>query len=511
MFLADLPTWRCATGAKIPRATKGGLVTYCILHISDLHRSPDDPIGNAELISTLIADADRYTSERPAIRRPDAIVVSGDIILGVPLGVEGSANSLEDQYDIASQFLAELAERFLDGDRAKMVVVPGNHDVDWNTARQAMEPVSDPHILNALRANSFAPTSRLRWNWQERQAYQIVDYATYETRFEYYRNFVDKFYAGVQLTIPLNQNVYHQLFELDNGRLGIAAFNSCEGNDCFAFHGSIPESSLAQAHMELRDRSSQYDLLMAVWHHNVEGPPGADDYMDISVVQRLIGRGFGLALHGHQHRSQVTTRFIHLPEQEPMAVVSAGSLCAGSRELPTGVNRQYNVLEFSDDYSSVRVHIREMAIATVFAPSRRQEFGGKSFVDMDLRAPQGGSSRSTDARIAAIIFAAEAALARGTPSEAVGLLRPLPLRANSYARNLRLAALRQAEAWEELTTVFSQPQTAAELADIINAFVNLKRFNDARSTLRTWAEPLGLSASAFNDLSSYVEAKRSLA
>ena len=60
-----------------------------------------------------------------------------------------------------------------------------------------------------------------------------------------------------------------------------------------------------------------------------------------------------------------------------MAVISAGSLCAGPKELPTGVNRQYNVLEISDDSSSVRVHVREMAIGTVFAPARRPEFGGQ--------------------------------------------------------------------------------------------------------------------------------------
>lgn len=486
-------------------------MTYSILHISDLHRSPDDPIGNTELISTLIADADRYTSEHPSIRRPDAIVVSGDIIQGAPLGVRDSASDLAAQYDVASEFLTKLADRFLDGDRARMVIVPGNHDVDWNVARQAMEQVSNPNILNGLRASSFGPTSQLRWSWRERQVYQIVDRTMYETRLGHYRSFVEKLYAGVNLAVPLAPDAYHQLFELDSGRLGIAAFNSCEGNDCFAFHGSIPEDSLAQAHMELRDRSNQYDLLMAVWHHNVEGPPNACDYMDISVVQRLIGRGFGLSLHGHQHRSQITPRFIYLPEQEPMAVVSAGSLCAGPRELPTGVNRQYNILEFDDNYSSVRVHIREMAVATVFAQSRRPEFGGKSFVDIDLRAPLGWSSRSADARQAKIIFAAESAIASGTPSEAVSLLRPLPIHPNSYARNLRLKALEQARAWEELTTVFPQPQTAAELTSIVTAFVNLKRFSDAGLALRTWAEPLGLPPSTLSDLSSYVEAKRRLA
>ena len=58
---------------------------FSILHISDLHRSSADPISNAELISALVQDRDRYLREDPRILPPEAIVVSGDLIQGVGL------------------------------------------------------------------------------------------------------------------------------------------------------------------------------------------------------------------------------------------------------------------------------------------------------------------------------------------------------------------------------------------------------------------------------------------
>ena len=109
---------------------------YSFLHISDLHRSPADPITNAELISALVADRDRYRAEDPPVPAPDAIVVSGDIVQGIPLGLPDFAKQLAEQYEVAEEFLADLSRRFLGGDRSRVIIVPGNHDIDWNTARR---------------------------------------------------------------------------------------------------------------------------------------------------------------------------------------------------------------------------------------------------------------------------------------------------------------------------------------------------------------------------------------
>src|SRR4051812_28241311 len=113
--------------------------TYSILHISDLHRSKRDPISNDELISALVGDRDRYTQEDPKIPIPQAIVVSGDLIQGVTLDTVDYTEQIKMQYEVAEAFLDELAKRFVNGDRSKVIIIPGNHDVDWNTAFKAMK------------------------------------------------------------------------------------------------------------------------------------------------------------------------------------------------------------------------------------------------------------------------------------------------------------------------------------------------------------------------------------
>ena len=84
---------------------------FSILHLSDLHRSETEPISNDTLIASLLADGDRYGIETPTIRSPDAMVVSGDIISGAKLGQQGFGEEIAQQYEVAMEFLTELAER----------------------------------------------------------------------------------------------------------------------------------------------------------------------------------------------------------------------------------------------------------------------------------------------------------------------------------------------------------------------------------------------------------------
>src|SRR3954469_22590120 len=95
-----------------------------LLHISDLHRSPRDPISNSELVSSLLADRESYPFEVPRIPQPDAIIVSGDLVQGLPLGAASYPAELERQYDTAFELLVTLADRFLGGDRSRVVIVP---------------------------------------------------------------------------------------------------------------------------------------------------------------------------------------------------------------------------------------------------------------------------------------------------------------------------------------------------------------------------------------------------
>lgn len=484
---------------------------YTILHISDLHRSPTDPIGNDELLSSLVSDFERAATEDPTFGPPDAIVISGDLVQGVPLGVPDHETIIHAQYKVALDLVTRLCDRFLDGDRSCVVIVPGNHDVDWNVARSAMQPIPDADLAaSPIRPRDMGPRSDVRWDWRERTAYRIVDHVRYDARLDHYRRFLSDVYEGAALRYPVDPGAGYALLELHAGRIGVAAFDSCAGNDCFAFHGAIASESLARAHMDLHDRGPQYDVMMAVWHHSLEGPPEATDYMDIATVYNLIGKGFRLGLHGHQHRGQVTNRYLHLPRMEPMAVVSAGSLCAGPIDLPTGVNRQYNVLEIADDCHSVRVHVREMAVGTVFAPSLRPDLGGRGYVDMAIAAPLSPIA-PTRLRTNRVVIEAENLLKSGNAPGALEALRTMDLTVVSYARTLSLKAAADAEDWTSLAEIAIPPQTIEELVGASQALAQQGRYDEATRVLDEYSVALQIDSAGEAAVRSFIAAKKAMA
>ena len=82
-----------------------------ILHLSDLHRDPANPIGNQPLIESIIRDYQKYTKEEsPAVRPPDIVVVSGDIIYGIRPDTNDPEGELARQYDLLAPLAQDLAE-----------------------------------------------------------------------------------------------------------------------------------------------------------------------------------------------------------------------------------------------------------------------------------------------------------------------------------------------------------------------------------------------------------------
>lgn len=481
-------------------------MSFTVLHISDLHRSPEDPISNDELLSTLEADRAHYTKEPVAIPAPDAIVVSGDIIQGVVVGEADYEARLSEQYEVALTFLRELTTRFVDGDISRVIIVPGNHDVDWNTARGAMEPVPEVEYPEQLSPEYVTPRSDYRWNWGDRTLYRIVDRDLYGRRFHAYERFRSEFYgtAGENTSGEPSHYTLHELFD---GRIGVVAFNSCEGNDCFSFQGSIAEEALARAHLDLVDKASQHDLLAGVWHHSVDGPPDRSDYMDVNTVYRLTGKGFRVGFHGHQHRAQASHRYIQLPGTERFALISAGSLCAGSRQLPTGVNRQYNLVELSDSLEEAKVHVREMAVSTVFGPAMRVDMGGKSFVGLKWNLST-GFEKTVRARIDADVMTAETILQGGDPKTAAEILKHTDWPVGSYGRDLLLTALDDGKDWSGIVAHFQPPATVQELTTVVKSLVELRNHEEADWLLDRLGPDLSMQAAAQRDLKAWISARK---
>jgi predicted MPP superfamily phosphohydrolase len=145
------------------------MTTVSILQISDLHRDPANPIRNDALLSSLENDRARYTqTDDSIVRSPDIIIVSGDVIQGVAPGTSDAPAKLAEQHREALDFLGQLTDKVLAGDRRHVVIVPGNHDVSAchfmdSVRRVDIAPGRKKEIVSQL----FSSDSPLRWSWTE--------------------------------------------------------------------------------------------------------------------------------------------------------------------------------------------------------------------------------------------------------------------------------------------------------------------------------------------------------
>jgi 3',5'-cyclic AMP phosphodiesterase CpdA len=70
-----------------------------ILHISDIHRTKDEPVTNDQIILPLLGEFDRYAQESLPI--PNVVVISGDL----------TQSSQPEEYDEAGELIQKLLGR----------------------------------------------------------------------------------------------------------------------------------------------------------------------------------------------------------------------------------------------------------------------------------------------------------------------------------------------------------------------------------------------------------------
>ena len=229
-----------------------------LLHISDLHRTSKPRLGNDERLTAIVSDATRWKLED--IPKPELIVVSGDLIQGVRLGATDPDVEIEAQYREAGDFLRRLGDEFVESDRSRIVIVPGNHDVHWGRSFDGMSPIElcpDDIATKALEA-----TSGLRWNWTDRQAYEVTNQSLYESRFDHFRRFREEFYKGIQPNPLSHGDASLSFFEYPDLNILVAGFASWYGNDCLCHVGDIEPKALSVSQRLLAQ--SKMDIALAV-------------------------------------------------------------------------------------------------------------------------------------------------------------------------------------------------------------------------------------------------------
>ena len=438
-----------------------------ILHISDLHRDPDNPIRNDVLLDSLENDRRHYSSEEdPPVRSPDLIIVSGDIIHGVSMDVPDAERKIEEQYQEALDFLGELTNLYVGGDRNRVIVVPGNHDVSAYVFKESLTRIDiPPDRKKDLVTQLFSPCSPLRWSWSGFKLYEITDNDLYSRRLSAFAKFYAAFYNGTR-TYDLNPAKQMDIFDFPAFDLTVAAFSSCYNNDLFNKQGAIHPACIADAGNKFRESSYQKRLRIAVWHHNTEGAPAHADYMDADVIQNLIDRGFSLGFHGHQHRPQfLETKFKHGVDRK-MIVISAGTLCGGAAFRH---GRAYNVIEFDTHNRLGRLHVREMQNANLSLPiwgPRALPPNSSPYYDFRYDPPPEPTIHSNENTMA--LIEAQRLYELGDYPNAVAVLAPV-ISSEHLARPLLLDCLVKLNDTSALLSFFDPPANEAEAIHLIDA------------------------------------------
>ncbi len=438
-----------------------------VLHISDLHRDPANPIRNQVLLDSLERDRDRYaTKEDTRIEPPNLIIVSGDIVQGVKHGTADAEANLRQQYDEALDFLNNLTDRFVGGDKRLVIIVPGNHDVSDYHVRQSLTPIDiASDTKRELVAQLFTPTSLLRWSWTEFALYEITDPDMYQQRFAAFADFYDRFYDGTR-SYSSDPGKQIDIFDFPDWGITIAGFCSCHNNDLFNRQGSIHPDCIAEAGTRLRDLSYQNRMRIAVWHHNTEGPPIQVDYMDPDIIQNLIDGGFSLGFHGHQHKPQfLDARFRHGLDRR-ITVISAGTLCGGAAFR---FGRAYNVIELDTKKRTGRLHLREMQNDNLQMPiwgPRSLPPNFTSYFDFDFDPPPEPFVKPDHNTIA--LIKAQGFYDNGEYREAAKVLSPFSA-SDQLARRLLLDCLTRLDDRPGIFSAFDPPESPAEAIALMDA------------------------------------------
>lgn len=448
-------------------------MTVSIMHISDLHRDPTQGIRNGPLLRSLVNDRDRYAAGTPAITSPSLIIVSGDIVYGVQATHSSPYDALAAQYQEAETFLVELADSFLGGDRQRLVLVPGNHDVSYPDTLAALAPLASstttpPSHTEAI-ADLFSPHSMHRWSWRDLQLFRLADSDRYNRRIELFAALYSRFYKGSR-TYSLVPEDQFDVFSYPSHGLVVAAFNSCYNNDPLHRAGCIHPDAIAAAARKIDSLRYQGYTPVAVWHHNTAGGPQSDDYMDADTLQVLIDCGFSIGLHGHQHKPTFVDERFRFGTGRKITVISAGTLCGGFRSLPHGHDRSYNVIELDTAAYSATVHQRRMVNDTFDSPvwsSGWYSESNASMITFDIQQPLVPHS-SLNSRLAE----AESLIAQNDHAGAKDILLALA-RTDGIARRMLAECYTSVPYDAELISCMFPPQSMSEAVLLADALWEL--------------------------------------
>jgi predicted phosphodiesterase len=325
------------------------------LHLSDLHFGSFHAFRNQlstdrglRIAKESMLEAILQDLESLKIRDIAVVLVTGDLTWQG--GPHEFANALS--------FFQELGRK-LGLHCSQVVIVPGNHDVEWLPGGESPD---DKHV-------------------------QIDDNA--ELNFS---NFCISFYG----TTPHRFLQRIHRFTINGRPLTIIALNSCriesKENAGLGFVGREQLSSIVR---RLHESERENELRIALMHHHlipvnyVEGIPWKTKSVSLmldaeAVIRNLLFAKVNLALHGHQHQpfASVIRRIVHgfvdpfdgteICIDSSLSIVGGGSIGVERGHINVIGRNSYNIIELPNEGNSFKVRTRlQSSVGLGFADFHR--------------------------------------------------------------------------------------------------------------------------------------------
>jgi len=313
----------------LPIAIGPGKVLH-ILHLSDIHLGTQEQASN--YLNELVSDLNMGLALKK-FDKLDYLVISGDI----------TSNSTREEYEAACLLINGLMENYqLDSDH--IVIVPGNHDLNWYLSKKAYgfyfageEPVP------------YGPEDCIIAG---DQGTLIRQYPDYYRRFDHFSSFLyNKIYGK---GYSLEPDYQAQLFKQADDRVVFLALNSCWNIDHhFCNRSGICVNSLNNALAGLIDPAYNTWLKIAVWHH----PVTRREAMDDNFLQQLTQHRFHVCMHGHIH--QAIQGFHYRDPNRNLNFIGAGTFGACAAQRVPGVPMQYNLIKYDPNDHQMTVNTRK--------------------------------------------------------------------------------------------------------------------------------------------------------
>jgi len=299
-----------------------------LLHLSDLH------IHNDAAAAIYRTQLETDSIDELGVKRLDYLIISGDI----------ANTATEAEYRAAFKFVDGIVKRF-GLDASRVVVVPGNHDVDWESSLKAYVFQYRSKMPLSVASNRIIAAGDIGVLIRDDEAYQ-QRFANFST------HFYGRIYGGSGYPTDVREQAVIRAHSED--RLLFLGLNSAWDLDHhFRERYSINSESVSRAIDEIH--SKQYDgwLKIAIWHHPVSGTQA----MNGEFLQLLAVHEFKMCMSGHIH--EASEGFYKYDSDRSLHLVGAGAFGAQTKEQVPGIPLQYNLLNFDPEQGLVVVQTRK--------------------------------------------------------------------------------------------------------------------------------------------------------